>query len=122
MVGMATIEATIEGQAFKAEVGNVILLEGTLNMGGVGQYEAHLQFNEIEEGTFALPSTQGLIDVLFLTMEDGTVIGVGDGTYTVDNLSNSRASGSFQGTFYAIDDFMLANPVEVTNGQFDASF
>jgi len=122
IIGSATIEAMINGVKFEAEVGNVIFLDGTLNMGGVGQYEALLQFNDVQEGTFQLPTSQGAIDVLFLTQEDGTVISVAEGSYTVSNLTNNRASGSFEGTFYATDDIFLSTPIQVTNGTFSASF
>ncbi|MEL7423434.1 MAG: hypothetical protein AAFN81_10615 [Bacteroidota bacterium] len=117
-----SIVYTIDGQTMtENDIVVCALLDGTLNLGLIGSNNIQIQVNELDgPGTFTIADN----DVFILVdLDDGTRLGAESGTVTVDQLTDSKATGTFSLTLRDINDFMLTGPtVSLTNGQFNASF
>ena len=116
------IAYTIDGQAMNEnDIVVCAYLDGTLNIGLIGSNSIQLQINELDSpGTFTIPDD----DVFILVdLEDGTRLGAESGTVTVNQLTDSKASGTFTLTLRDVNDWMQTGPtVSLTNGQFNSEF
>jgi len=118
--GTGEIRADIDGVPFSATVGMVALLDGTLNLGNIGQDDAQLQFNSADVGTYDLnlgAGAMGEIDQLSFRLDGVGIIGTVQGSITVEMLSGSGSEGTFSAV--AGDG---ANTYQITNGVFIADF
>ncbi len=95
-------------------------LDETLNIGLIGSNSIQFQIINLTN-TGEYPFNSGDVFIA-IDMSDGTRIAAGNGTVTVSTLNNSRAKGSFSGSFFALDDVNMTNPIQVTDGSFDANY
>ncbi|MEM1319778.1 MAG: hypothetical protein AAGG75_05940 [Bacteroidota bacterium] len=112
------------------EMAGCLYIDSTLNLssliaGTSGDF--FLQIDPITApGTFTVdpvnnPTTAPNI-VIFLRLNDNKQIVIRNGTVTVTELSNSKAMGTFSGTFFDIQDFTMTTSFSVTEGRFEADF
>ena len=74
-------------------------------------------------GTFQFDSSdpdQSVLLVIELT--DGRSIGMLSGQIVVSDISTDKASGTFSGTFFDLNDLNMAPDFNVTDGKFNANF
>lgn len=95
-------------------------LGNSLNIGQTGQDAIQLQVNGLTAtGTFDIADQN---TVVVITMANGTILGGLSGQIVVSEISNSKAKGTFSGTFYDLSDITQMTTLQVTSGMFTASF
>ena len=102
-----------------------VFFENTLNLGSSftgGDFQ--LQVNPISgPGNYVADSNNtDLFVVVVLIDANDTRLVSNDLTVNVTEVNNDKAKGTFQGTFFAIDDTSFSNPITVTDGAFEANF
>lgn len=102
-----------------------LYFDNTLNLSSSatgGDFQ--LQIDPISStGTYvADPFNQDLNVIVLIRLDDGTQIGSSDATVVVTELSDSKAKGTFSGSFFDIMDFNQAADFMVTDGKFEANF
>lgn len=102
-----------------------VYLDNTLNLSASltgGDFQ--LQIDPITStGTYvADPNNPDPFVGVFITLDDGTMIGSSNATVIVTQLSSAKAKGTFSGDFFDITDLTFDPIYSVTNGSFEANF
>lgn len=115
------ISCKVDGTTINVDpANNCTYLGNSLNIGQTGQDAIQLQVNGITAaGMFEIADQN---TVVVITLSSGKLIGGISGQIVVNEISNSQASGTFNGTFYDLSDITQMTTFDVTSGTFSASF
>lgn len=108
-----------------SDMAGCLYLDNTLNLStNLTGGEFHLQIDPITSaGTYVADATDPNLNVvILLTLSNGTLLGISNGSVIVSELSASKAKGTFSGNFYDISDFNQVPDFSVTNGSFEVDF
>ena len=116
---------TVNGENYsKNDLVFCVLLDNTFNMSSsVSGGDFMLQIDPITStGTFVADPTDLTQTVLInMVLNDGTRIVIKEGEIVVNELSSSKVSGTFNGSFFDVQDINQTASFNVTNGQFEAN-
>ena len=116
----------VDGQSFKIEdMALCVYFDNTLNLSSsVTGGEFQLQIDPITSpGTYTVDiSNPDLFVYVAIELPDGRTIVSSDATIVVEEISSSRARGSFSGNFFNVEDINQVAEFSVTDGQFNANF
>lgn len=115
------ISCKVDGTTITVDPANsCTYLGNTLNIGQTGQDAIQLQVNNLTAtGTYDIADQS---TVVIITLSNGTTIGGLTGQIVVSEISNSKASGTFNGIFYDLSDITQMTTFTVTDGSFSAEF
>ncbi len=118
MAGNGSISCKIDGADFQKTIEYCALADGTLNLGNFLENDFQMQFTPAAVGTFDMNiGGQGIQNVLFIVLSDGTTLNATSATITIDEL-NGTTSGTFSAS--CVDGFG-GTQYTVTDGQFSAN-
>ncbi len=116
--GNGSLSCKINGTTYEFDLEYCAFAEGTLNLGVYLENNAQIQFTPAAVGTFDMNiGGQGVQNVLFLVLPDGTNLSAISATITINELG-STTSGSFEATCM---DMISGTQYSVTDGLFSAN-
>ena len=124
--GDCTASWKVNGQSYSENnMALCVYLDKTLNLSSSASGgDFQLQIDPVTTtGTYvADPSNPDLNVIVLIRLDDGTRLGSADATVVVTELSDSKAKGTFSGSFFDIMDVNLTPNFVVTDGQFSSNF